>query len=218
MITLAEELVLLVLDDDHGTVSWQRSTALPYGLGGALLMDLALHKRIVTLDSKIIVGDSSPTGDDLLDAALRSISASRRWRDAKHWVQLLGRQKGLRDRLARRLVARGILREQAHSFLWVVHDQRFPTTDPGQESALRTLVREVVLADAEPDSRTLSLLSLVKACHLTDDLFSREERKQAERRITALVEGEPFGEAVSDAIASVVATAAVASSTAISSN
>ncbi len=77
------------------------------------------------------------------------------------------------DQLARRLVARGILREQDRTFLWVFHDHRFPTDDPGPESSLRGRIRDVALGAAEPDPRTLLLLSLVNACNLADAVFSR---------------------------------------------
>lgn len=214
MQTLAEDLLLLALDDDKGTVSWRHTTALGYGLGGALLMDLVLQERIDSLDKKIVLVDPSPTGDEVLDAALNTIRASNKPRDAKHWVKRLGGQAGLKERLARRLVARGVLREQKRTFLWVFHDHRFPTGDPGPEALLRGQLRDAVLSAAEPDTRILLLLSLVNACHLADGLFAQGERLQATRRIKDLVEGEQFGKAVGGAIAdAAAATAAVSSAT-----
>lgn len=211
MQTLAEDLLLLALDDDRGTVSWQRSTELSYGLGGALLTDLALQERIDSVDKKIVISDPSPTGDRLLDAALATTRAPKKPRDAKHWVEKLGGRNGLKEQLARRPVARGILREQEHTFLWVFHDPRFPTSDPGPETSIRDQIRDVAVAGAEPDTRTLLLFSLVSTCNLTDGLFTREERKQAKLRIKDLVEGEQFGKAVSGAVAEATAAAAVAS-------
>ncbi|HEY7034690.1 MAG TPA: GPP34 family phosphoprotein [Thermomicrobiales bacterium] len=211
---LAEDLLLLVLDDDKGTVSWPRSVALRHGLGGALLMDLALQERIDSRDKKIVSVDPSPTGDAVLDAALDTFRASTKPRDAKHWVKQLGGRPGLKEQLARRLVGCGILREQDRTFLWVFHDHRFPTGDPGPEATLREMIRDAALGAAEPDPRTLLLLSLVNACNLAGGLFSREERKQATRRIKDLVEGEQFGKAVGKAIAdAAAATAAVSSAT-----
>jgi Golgi phosphoprotein 3 len=212
MHTLAEDLLLLALDDDKGTVSWSRSTALPYGLGGALLMDLALNGRVNSQEKKIVLVDSSPTGDEVLDAALDSIRASTKLRDAKHWVKRLGDRRSLRDHLARRLVARGILREQDRAFLWVFRDHRFPTDDPSSEAALRGRIRDAALGASEPDTRTLLLLSLVNACNLAGSLFSREERTQATQRIKDLVEGERFGQAVGGAIADAAAATAAISS------
>jgi hypothetical protein len=211
---LAEDLLLLALDDDKGTVSWPRSTALRYGLGGALLMDLALQERIDSRDKKIVLVDPSATGDDALDAALDTIRASNKPRDAKHWVKQLGGRAGLKEQLARRLVARGILHEQELTIFRVFHDHRFPTGDPGPESSLRGRIRDVALGAAEPETRTLLLLSLVSACNLTDEVFSQEERKHATRRIKELVEGERFGKAVGEAIADTVAATAAVSAAA----
>jgi hypothetical protein len=207
--------LLLVLDDDKGTVSWSRSTTVRYGLGGALVMDLALQRRIDRLDKKIVLVDPSPTDDDVLDAAINTIRAPSKPHDAKHWVKQLGGRTGLKDQLARRLVARGILREEDRTFLWAFHDHRFPTDDPGQESSIRGKIRDVALDGAEPDRRTLLLLSLVNACNLADSLFSREERKQATRRIKELVEGEQFGKAVGGAIAEAAAATAAISAAAV---
>lgn len=212
MQTLAGDLMLLALDDDRGTVSWQHSTALRYGLGGALLMDLAQQERVESLDDKIVLVDPSPTGDDVLDAALNAIATSNKPRDARYWVESLGGRSGLKEQLSRQLVALGILREQEREFLRVFHDHRFPTDDSGPESSLRGLLRDAALGATEPDTRTLLLLSLVNACKLADDLFSREERSQALSRIKELVEGEHFGKAVSKAIAAAAAATAAAAS------
>ncbi len=219
MQTLAEDLLLLALDDDKGTVSWQRSSQFPHGLGGALLMDLALLERVDTVDKKIVLTDPSLTGDDVLDDALETIQASKKPRDAKHWVQKLGGQKDLQEQLARRLVARGILREEERTFLWIFDNSRYPTSNPGPESEVRGRLRDVVLAGVEPDTRTLLLLSLVNACGLTDSLFSRDERKVAKRRIKDLVEGEQFGKAVGGAISDAVAvTAAITATTVVTTS
>jgi golgi phosphoprotein 3 len=218
MQTLAEDLLLLALDDDRGTVSWQRATALPYGLGGALLLDLARLGRVTMAGDRVTLRNPEPTGEEVLDAALETIRTSKKARDAKHWVRELGGRSGLKEQLARRLVARSILREQEHTFLWVFHDPRFPTSDPSPEAEIRVRIRDVVLNGAGPDERTLLLLSLANACDLTGDLFSKEERKQAKPRIKELIEGERVGQAVGRAVQEVNAAvmAAVATSAAVS--
>lgn len=214
METLAEDLLLLALDDEHGAVSWQHANALPYGLGGALLMDLALHKRIGSVNAKIVCNDASPTGDESLDSALDAICRADTRRDARHWVSSLGRQHGLKEHLAHRLVARGILREEEQVLLWVIRSPRFPTDDPRPEASLRDRIRAVVLGDAAPDPRTLLLCSLIHACNLTDRVFSPAERAPARSRITALVAGEQFGQVVGKAVADVAAAVAAAATTA----
>jgi Golgi phosphoprotein 3 len=220
MQTLAEDLLLLAIDDDRGTVSWSRPTAeLKYGLGGALLMDLALQERIESVEKKIIAGDPAPTGDELLDAAMEMIRSVTNPQNAMHWVKKLGDQKDLKEQLAHRLVARGILRQEEHTYLWVFREPRYPTVDPEPEAAIRRQIHDVVAGHAESNPRTLLLLSLVNACDLTDGLFTDGERKQAKRRIKELVESEQIGKAVDKAVAEVVVatmaavTAAVFSTT-----
>jgi len=46
MLNLMEELLLLALDDEKGKIIFSSSSALPYGLRGALLLELALVKKI----------------------------------------------------------------------------------------------------------------------------------------------------------------------------
>lgn len=216
MQTLAEDLLLLMLDDEKGTASWSRPTAeLTYGLGGALLMDLALQRRITNVDQKIVPGVAGPSGDEVLDAALETIRSSSTPENAKHWVKKLGEQKGLKEQLAQRLVARGILREQEHTYFGVFHQYRYPTSDPGPESSIRSQIHDAVVGNAEPDARTVLLLSLVNACHLTDSLFAKEERTQVTQRIKELVEGEQLGTAVGQAVAEVVIAAIAAVNAAV---
>lgn len=206
METLAEDLLLVALDDDRGTVSWSRpASELSYGLGGALLMDLALLGRVAGVDQKIVPIESAATGDEVLDGALATIRAEGKPQDAKHWVKKLGDRKGLKEQLEHRLVDRGILREESHTLLWVIHQSRYPTADPGPEATIRSRIRAVVFGHTEPEARTLLLISLVHACNLTDSVFASEERREAKEHIKELVEGERIGQAVGQAVTEMVA-------------
>ena len=204
----AEELLVLALDNGAGTVSWRHAPALPYGLGGALLLDLALRGRVASVDGRIVVGDPAPTGNAVLDDTLAAIRAAAQPHDPQYWVRQLGGGKGLQARLAHRLVVRGILREQERTVLRVFHAAHFPTGDAGPDAALGARLRAAVLGDATPDPRTMLLLSLLHACHLADGLFAPEERVEARRRVQALVKGEPFGAAVGQARAELAAAVA----------
>jgi hypothetical protein len=137
-----------------------------------------------------------------------------------HWVRKLGERRGLKDQLARRLVKRGILREEEHRFLWVFESSRYPTSDPRVEASIRDRIRNVALDGAEPDQRKLLLLSVVNAAKLADGLFASEERSSAKRRVKLLVEDERFGKAVNaaihDAIAIIVASTTAATTAAAS--
>jgi len=48
-----------------------------------------------------------------------------------------------------------------------------------------------------------ALISLIKACQLTQHLFGRAERREARRRSAAIAKGEQMGKAVSDTVVDV---------------
>lgn len=94
--TLMEEVLLLGLKDREGYTSfWSDNISL--GLRGCFLIELALRGRItleppsarrLILNRNIIVIKNTPTGDMLLDEALRTISSNSP-ADAKSWIDYL---------------------------------------------------------------------------------------------------------------------------------
>jgi hypothetical protein len=221
-LTLAEELLLLALDDAKGTIAMSTSQALGYGLAGATLMDLTLMGRL-TSDKNLVVVDATPTGDALLDQALATIAAAKRARDSKHWVRALGTGiKRHREQLEERLVQRGILHHEEHRILGVIPSPRYPTDDPQPETNSRARIRAAVLGDAPLDARTVTLISIAKACNLLDGLFSREERNATKGRVAEIIRGEALGNAVKetmDAInAAIIAVIVVTSARASTSS
>ena len=216
MRTIAEDLLLFALDDEKGTTLWSGAGALPYGLAGALLAELALRGKVTLGDKQAVaVLDETPTGVDVLDDALRLIAASKKPRDAKHWVTTFTTKvKRLRDRLEDRLVAEGILRKDQHRVLFLFPFERLPTDDPSVERGLRDEVRAVLLEQASPDVRIAVLISLLKSCNLLDGLFAMAERSVVRDRATAVIERVPEGAAAGGA-ATAAADAAAATMAAI---
>ena len=73
MLTFAEEILLLILDDD-GSFLPTRGGAVEYILAGAVLMDLAFANRIDTDLEHLTCLDATPTGNPILDQALAHIA------------------------------------------------------------------------------------------------------------------------------------------------
>jgi Golgi phosphoprotein 3 len=205
--TLGEELILLALDDVKGTVSFSSSQALGYALAGAALMDLTLRGRLQSDGKNLIVINTAPTGDDVLDEALNKIAASKRPRNAGHWVSSLSIRKH-QQRLEDRLVRRGVLRREEHRFLGIFPSDRYPEQDRSSEQATRERIRRVVLAVDEADPRTTTLISLAQATEILERLFRRDERKIARQRVKQITEGEVLGKAVKETVDSINAAIA----------
>ncbi len=219
MLNLPEELLLLALRDKKGTIVTSASTALGYGLAGAVLMELTLEGRLVIEKGKFKLIDTTPIGDDILDDALSKIKSSRKNRKPAYWVSKLSGIKKLKDRLLERLVHKGILRREEHRILRVIPSKRYPTVYAEPEKKLRDRIRAAILNGVEPDEHTTIVISLVSACNLVNEIFEKDERKAARKRMKEIIEGEPIGKAVSDTMAAVqvAVTAAIVAVTISSS-
>lgn len=209
MLNLAEELFLLALNDEKGTLHGAASY-LPYGLAGALLAELALAGKIgLDKDRKLIILDATSSGDELLDDAMTYIAASKKPRKLTVWVNTLNNKK-YRRRVATRLVQKGILQRQEKKYIWVIPYVAYPQQDASAKYWIKQHMRAMILAAEKPEPRGVILLSLVQACQMSGLVFTRDERKMASRGIKALVKGEIFGEAVAQVIEEIEAATAAA--------
>ncbi len=209
MLTLPEELLLLALRDKKGTVVSSASLALTYGLAGAILLELTILDKIVLEGDKFIVKDATPTGDDIFDEVLAKIHASKKSRKPSYWVNKLSGIKKLKDRLLDRLVGQGILRRKEHNVLWVIPTKRYPTLSGAPEMKRRELIRTAILHNVKPDERTSILICLVNACSLVNEIFEKEERKVAKKRIKEIAKDEAVSKAVSDIVAGIEAAVVI---------
>jgi hypothetical protein len=53
-LTLAEQLLLVATHDEKGSLLMEGTTAVPYGLAGARLIELHLRKRIAWLERRLV--------------------------------------------------------------------------------------------------------------------------------------------------------------------
>lgn len=209
MTTLAEDLLLIALDDAKGTTPWRESVLLRYTVAAAMLADLALAGRMELQKKRIAVVDASPTGDDVLDDLLARIQSSKKPHDAAYWVRSLTRtSKRVREQLENRLVTRGVLRREKRRLLWVIESDRFPTLDAAPEGRLREQLRSVLVEGAEPDARTAVLIVLLQRSKLLDRLVTKEESKAARARAKAVASMTPLGSDVGRAVKAAVDAAA----------
>ncbi len=206
MLRFAEELLVLVLDEGRGDFAPSLpSRSLNLALAGAVLMDLALEDRIDTDLDRLMLIDSTPLGDDILDPTLAEIARDGRSRDTAYW---LGRTAGRGDRIRRaalaRLIKRGILRSEAQGLLSLVpavsRSRRYPAADgqPVEEARLR--VMRILFSDDVPDPRDIAIIALANACGVFRTILSPEERAQVRDRIDLLKNLDLIGRTTSLAI------------------
>lgn len=170
-LTLMEECLLLGLKDRQGYLSfWNDSIS--YALRGCIILELLLRRRLSIIrdssrmrldvqDRYLHVIDRKMTGEVLLDEALKMIASSPEKRSVTEWIDLLSGEtwnlskigyqlKQVRERLAKGLVDKGILRTEKRNFL--LFDM---ATHPIADSSAKkyTLNRVHTLCCSSPKSR-----------------------------------------------------------------
>ena len=202
MLSFAEEIVLLLLDDKSGELvsapAWSRKCA----LAGATLMDLALHGRIDTDLRQLVVVDRSPVGDDLLDPVLATIVAEEQTYDARHWVERIAEERSdrIQGRALARLVERGILESEGGRLLFVLRTRRYPVIDGKAEREVKLRIMNVLFSDDIPSPRDIVIICLADACRIFGRIMTETEVEQARARIELVRRMDLIGQAVSSAI------------------
>lgn len=212
-LNLAEELLLLALNEEKGTVLMAASLGLPYGLAGALLIELSQAGLIRIEGKELIAAPRGTAGDELLDEILETIRSSQRTRSLNHWVGKIGRSGGkIKKKLLARLVEKRIVGQEEHRLFWIFPTTRYPQTDPRPEYAIRAQVRSGILAGHPSQERTAALISLVHACDMTGVIFEKGERREAKKRAKEISKSQPIGSAVARTVDAVRAAVIIAAS------
>ncbi len=197
-LTLAEQLLLIQLDDEKGgdTSQWGGDP----GLAGALLLDLARAGSLEAGEDGDLRVTGPPPSRAVLADAHRAIAEGKP-RDAKGWIGRLQKDlKPIKERVADDLVARGVLDEHRRKLLGVFPQTRFPERDPGPERELRTRLGDVLVTGREPTEEEAMLVALMLPFGLVEKAVDKPQRKEAKKRAEAIADGGLAGKAVADTV------------------
>ena len=209
MLRFAEEFMLLLLNDEDGRFANVPSWSVNYALAGSVLMDLALENRVDTdLDSLILL-DSTPVGDALLDPTLAEIAKGEA-RDARFWVErTANRAYEVREEALARLVTGGILERRDDRFLWVFRSRRYPAVQGEVEREVKLRIMGVLFSDDIPDPRDVVIICLADACGIFRGILSRRELDRASAHIEQVRKLDLIGQAMTQAIRDIELSVAV---------
>lgn len=193
---LAEELLLLLLDDETGRMSGTSAMSVDTAIGGAVLIDLTLAGRIGvearepgSKPDRLAVLSTVPTGDPLLDEVLARLT-EKDGTVASNAVH--SAYRGARKALTERLIDAGILGEERRRVLGIFPSRTLPPADPEPERALRARVDNVIAGRAPVDERTGALLALLSSSGLLLEAFPQPDRaagKEFRRRVDQVATG-----------------------------
>jgi len=208
-LTLSEELLLLAYDEKTGVVysgpggpgilAFGTPAAYAmrfYGLPGAVVSELILAGRTRVESGRLVVADTTPTGDEWADAALNALTQAKRPPWVGRCPGLSGGTWGFADRAYRRLVGKGILRAERRRLLGFIPQGTFVLAAADEARRVKDHLREAILGRDAPDPRTAALMGLARGCGLLPQLLTKEELKASLPRVRELTQDDPVRQAV----------------------
>ena len=204
-IRIAEELILLMLDEQSGYLEMAPGWNFSCVMAGAVLADLALERRIETDLERLYLVDPTPTGDSLLDPALGEIAESEEESDAQFWIE---RNTVRADEIVAaaldRLVERNILTHEMGGF-WglsrsVARTGTYPTSDVETRKESKARILSVILNDEIPDPRDAILVALMHTCGGFKLLLEEEDYEDRIDRIELVAKLDLIGRTVAVAV------------------
>ncbi|KAL2779827.1 Golgi phosphoprotein 3 [Daubentonia madagascariensis] len=210
-LTLMEEVLLLGLKDREGYTSFWND-CISSGLRGCMLIELALRGRL-QLEAcgmrRVICKSDAPTGDVLLDEALKHVKETQPPETVQNWIELLSGEtwnplklhyqlRNVRERLAKNLVEKGVLTTEKQNFL-LFDMTTHPLTNNNIKQRLIKKVQEAVLDKwvNDPhrmDKRLLALIYLAHASDVLENAFAPlldEQYDLATKRVRQLLDLDP---------------------------
>lgn len=198
-ITLAEEIMLLSLDDESGAT--RQRQAMGWAVAGAILLELAMAERVSVTGKHLSLTDTAPTGEELLDGRIELIGSWLRGRSKRRVTDWLTRDHARAVGAAlERLDGRGVVKVEESRVLGVFPRRRYPEADGTVERALRARLVAVVVEGAEPDERTAGLVALIHAAKLHRLAFPGVPRAQVTARTAEIAAGQRAADGVRAAI------------------
>jgi len=224
-LTLMEEILLLGLKDREGYTSFWND-CISSGLRGCILIELSLRGRLELektgmrrrslQNRKVICKSDQPTGDVLLDEALRHVKETQPPETVQSWVEYLSGEtwnplklkyqlRNVRERLAKNLVEKGVCTTEKQNFL-LFDMTTHPLTDSTMKQKLVKKVQDSVLTrwvndPHRMDKRMMSLIFLAHASDVLENAFaplSDDDYEVAMKRVRELLDLDFEAEAMKD--------------------
>lgn len=210
-LTLYEELMLLALCEEKGTIS---GSYIGYAVAAAAIAELMLVERVTIDDGRrkyVHLRDATPSGDVVLDECITKIASAKKPKVLRTWVTKLASIKDLSHKVAKNLAAHGVVAANEEQILWLFSRRVYPEVNPEPEQQLRARMRAAVLDEATTvDARTVLMLALCKGAQLLPQVFSRKELRAHKKRIDSLVKGNLLGDATKEVIEAIQVAVMVA--------
>ena len=200
MLTFAEEILLLNLDDERGVIKSLPRISIETAIAAASLMELTFLRKIDAGVDKIYVVDTAPLhiGDTLSDAVLKILALEKEEKPIRYWLNVITeRIPNLVEQVLDSLVAKKVLKMENQRILWFFEKRRYPMNNDEQIVEVKQRLRQIIENREIPDPRDIVLISLTRACRLFPEIFTYEEREKHLEFIDKIAKFDFVGQALS---------------------
>ncbi|SMD31906.1 Golgi phosphoprotein 3 (GPP34) [Reichenbachiella faecimaris] len=173
-LSLAEGLMLIALDDEEGRLLSAAEHSIDHGLLSILILELSLIKRVGFEDNKIIVKDTTGTGNKVLDNVLKAIGGGGE--SVSNTVKKIAPGfDGIQDEMIELLVQRGILKVESTKLLWIPVSERMDNANYAFEQEIRDTLKAVVQKGQKPTPAIIILMSMISNCKILEEVFKEKD-------------------------------------------
>ncbi len=208
-----EDILLLALRDKKGTMFF--GVNYPQAIAGALLAELFLMDKIkIEYSGKkkfVIISDSKPIGNPLLDECLDKIANSKRRARVESWVPRFANISRLKHKAAQSLCRKGILKLEETKVLLLFKHKTYPEIDPRPEKHLLDKMHKAIFGNQKSiDPEIIILIAICKSTGILNHLFDKHKLKERKKWIKEITSGNLIGDATKQAVEAVQAAVMVA--------
>lgn len=173
-LSLAEGLMLIALDDEEGRLLSAAEHSIDHGLLSILILELSLIKRVGFESNKIIVKDSTGTGNKVLDSVLKAIGGGGD--SVSNTVKKIAPAfDSIQDDMIELLVQRGILKVESTKLLWIPVSERMDNANYAFEQEIRDTLKAVVQKGQKPTPAIIILMSMISNCKILEEVFKEKD-------------------------------------------
>ncbi len=202
-LSLPEELLLVLLDEERGYFRQVPGWNLNCAMVGAALGELSLLGCIDTDLEALTLLDATDTGRPLIDPVLREIATETKPHEARYWIERLAPQsESMISQALDGLVRRQIL--NVHSGGFYTFNKRHL---PGQTLAakdriagefVKAQLTRIIFTNEIPGPREVIITGLVNACRAFHLMYQVDE--EVEKRIQFVSQMDLIGQAIAAAV------------------
>lgn len=173
-LSLSEGLLLIALDDEEGRLLADAEKGIINALVAAGMFELYLLRKISFDGGKVLLKDTSPTSNKVLDLILGGLGGGGK-KPVDTVIELSGKLKSLYEVCLELLVARGILKKEATKLLWIPISERMDNANYAFEREIRESLRAIVLKGVKATPAFIILAALLGSLEILDEVFKEKD-------------------------------------------